>query len=120
MTSAEAAFTAGLFEGEGTVTCSRHYWGRRGSGKRLRQTPSIRLRIQMTNIEPLERIAAICGGYINGPYQHPGNRRPVYVWTLGNVAAIQDVVAVMWEWLSLQRQAQLGELLAERLGLAPA
>ena len=65
--SEDVAWAAGLFEGEGTINTGKSYYV--NGEKRARKTPQITIRIGMTDIEPLERFAAIFGGSVTGPYK---------------------------------------------------
>jgi len=67
--SEDIAYFAGLFEGEGTVFIAKYYWLKDGK-KRIRKTPQMKLRISMTDKEPLLRVQLSIGGRINGPYQY--------------------------------------------------
>ena len=96
----EIAYVAGLYEGEGTV----------GSYRRENGTRTLRLKIRMTNIEPLQYTKYIFGshGFLRGPYLSPNSlgTKPVYEFDVTRFESIQMIIAAIWEWLSSERQTQ--------------
>jgi hypothetical protein len=92
---AEIAWSAGLFEGEGTFT-----WG---SGR-------AEMRVKMTDLDVLERLLDIWSvGKIYGPYQTPSTdgsvRKPHWVW-ICPPSFVPGVFAAMTPWLGARRLAQ--------------
>lgn len=63
----ELDWFVGLFEGEGSVSSPK-------GGQ-------IRLSIDSTDLDVLERVEALAGGKIYGPYQK-ASRKPIYCWVL--------------------------------------
>jgi hypothetical protein len=93
----EIAYAAGLFEGEGCITVSR---GR------------ARLVISMTDKEPLQRVHAILGGSIRGPYgPYTGNRKPHWQWMIERGDLVKEAYGLMEPWLSSRRQQRFQEVL---------
>lgn len=100
MSTPDEAFAAGLFEGEGTV-----YADAKGYPH---------ARICMTDREPLERMLAICGGRIYGPY--PTKRddwKPIYRWDIWGWDAVEGFYAIVREWLCPRRLEQFRRTLAQ-------
>lgn len=99
----DAAYAAGLFEGEGSVGSATGWT----------------VRVGMTDREPLDRMAAIFGGRVTGPYRQRGNRKPSWAWSIhgyDTVAAFFDLVAGR---LSPRRLGQFGAVLSRLPQLAP-
>jgi hypothetical protein len=95
----EVAWDAGLFEGEGTITACGG---------------CLHLRIQLTNLEVLERFHKIVGtGKIYGPYtrgfKDGFNRKPRWAWVCyGPLARV--TFGTLSPWLSPRRLARGEEL----------
>jgi hypothetical protein len=102
-TAEEIAWAAGLFEGEG---CFTHAHG------------LVNARLQMTDLDILERFGRIAGvGYIYGPYEYEGGRAQRGSlagcgWRTAMTA--QEVVRLLAPWLGDRRLRR-----AEELGLFP-
>jgi len=88
----EHAYAAGLYEGEGSVTV---YKG------------CARVSIGMKDLEPLNRMLAIYGGKIYGPYTGA-----MYSWRLSGWAAVEAFYASVRATLSERRCAQFTKVLA--------
>lgn len=115
--STDVAYLAGLYEGEGTVRVDRSFWTRQ-CVRRTRLTPQIKLRIGMTDREPLERLLATIGGRINGPYVAEAKHKPWWIWDLDSPPLVRVVVTAIYPLLSPRRQRQLDEALGEREAVA--
>jgi hypothetical protein len=90
---------AGLFEGEGSIT---HVYGR------------TQLRIQMTDIEVLERFLEIIGaGRIYGPYSRKERdgytRKPSWIWVCDG-PLVPVVFRTLAPWLSTRRRERGREI----------
>lgn len=97
--TAELAWAAGLFDGEGTATVC----GGRG-----------RLALKMVDEEPVRRFHAAVGrGKVYGPYRNDAATRrdgsprsPFFYWIApGTVGA--DAAAVLWPWLSSPKRLSI-------------
>jgi hypothetical protein len=95
----EVAWAAGLFEGEGSITHSK---GRP------------QLRIQMADLEVLERFLEIFGvGTIYGPYtrghQDGCKRKPTWIWVCDG-PMVSVLFRTLAPWLSTRRRARAREI----------
>src|SRR5436309_2125500 len=94
----DIAWTAGLYEGEGTVyLVNRKRW------------PVVQL--NMTDREPLERLHRIWGGHIYGPYHNGPNRKPIWRWNFTGRDAIATLFEYIWDDLSPRRQEQAARVM---------
>jgi hypothetical protein len=126
--SEDIAYFAVLFEGEGTVRTDRFYWDR-NHNKKIRKTPQIKLRIAMTDYEPLLKLKLTLGGRINGPYQSilfslPGfvsnpnkkgnklieNYKKYWTFDIDSPKLLKSIVPLIRPYLSPRRQKQLQEV----------
>lgn len=99
--SAETAYLAGLFEGEG---CVGAYVVK---GRRLR---SFRWVISMTDRSPLRRCQKTTGlGHLYGPYQYEG-KKPIWRWVVTNQAEIDHLTSSIYSWLSPRRKGQIRDV----------
>lgn len=103
---AEIAYAAGLFEGEGSVCLQKP--------TRNGHTPNVRLTINMTDLEPLQRIQSIFGGRVTGPYARGEGRKDMWRWCLSQVIGVRKAASLMFPWLSPRRQQRMAELFAAR------
>jgi hypothetical protein len=100
----ELGFCIGLFEGEGFVGTSY----RKTKGSRYR---SIRLRITMCDLHPLELFQAFTDlGKIYGPY-YPANSKhsSYYCYEISNFEEVKSVCDSLYDWLSPRRQQQINK-----------
>jgi len=103
----DVAYLAGLFEAEGNFY-ERHFYWRNGE-KRLYKTPQPRIRINMTNVEPLQRLRATFGGRLYGPYKNGKEcYKPIFNWNVASLPEVRELIELMWGWLSPRRQRQFG------------
>lgn len=99
---AEDAYAAGLFEGEGSITV----WRRNGRA-------FVKLVMRQNDREPLDKLQAILGGTIQGPYvRHGGNE--YWQWQICGWQLTERAVERMRPWLSTRRLARWSEVRAER------
>jgi hypothetical protein len=92
---ADIAYAAGLFEGEGSVHVPR-------------VSGAVRMTMTQTDLEPLERLVEILGGYIRGPYvraSRPTNK-PWFRWQLSGWDAVDELYVELEPWLSPRRRGQ--------------
>lgn len=109
---ADCAYFAGLFEGEGTICTGRFYY--LDGQKKQRITPQIKLRIGMTDREPLERAARyLGGGRLAGPYgpYRKDSDKIFWILDIDSPPLVRATVRAIWDYLSPRRQAQLSEVL---------
>ena len=101
---AEIGWAAGLYEGEGTF--HPNY---------TKDGIYFRMAINMTNRGVLEKFQRIVGcGSITGPYT-PSNPRwsQTYTWRIGAYEGVQQVVNLLWDHLSPERQEQILRVYSE-------
>ena len=95
MTDLELGWVAGFLEGEG------HF----GS------THQTKLRVNQVQREPLERLAEMAGGRLNGPYYQSGSQ-PYHTWCLHGAPAV-TLAGRLWPIMSPRRRGQI-EAMIER------
>ena len=90
----QLGYLVALYEGEGTFTAGG-------------QLKVYRLRIGMTDLDPLRRVQRYTGvGHIVGP--HPTSvGRDYYRWQVSTRAHIDELILAMWPYLSRRRQEQI-------------
>lgn len=99
MLSAEVAFAAGLFEGEGSVIVPD-------------VSGAARMTMCSTDREPLERLIAVWGGRLYGPYRHGGRtNKPIYQWQVSGWDTVAQVYADIGALLSPRRRSQFETVL---------
>src|SRR5512146_946073 len=96
-TDIEWAWLAGLFEGEGHI-------GLVGQN-------SVRLMINMTDLDVLERVRDIAGGTIVTVKEKrvPNHWKPKWCWSLGNQDGVRPALERMKPYLLSRRLARLEE-----------
>lgn len=112
----DIAYSAGLYDGEGTVQLAKYYWAN-GNGKQLRKTPQIKIRITMTDLEPLQRMQRIWGGNLLGPYQYakvkgkPKEKyKPFWIWEICSQPLAKLFIKLISPWLCQRRIKQFNSL----------
>jgi hypothetical protein len=108
---ADAAYCAGLFEGEGSSSLRTHHYY--NGEKRIRKMPQPRLQMGMTDLEPLERMQQMFGGSCSGPYNRKDGWKPQYYWSVTGLHRVQAACAAMWMYLGPRRREQIRELLIQ-------
>lgn len=101
----EIAWAAGFVDGEG------HFGYRRRSGER--GTPVFC--VSQVRPEPLERLARVLGlGRVLGPYlNNSPNSQPYYRIEIQGFRVTQQVIAILWNYLSFPKQEQAVKVLLE-------
>lgn len=107
----ELAWAGGFFCGEGCSTLrtikstSKHY--------RTREYKRIHLSVAQTSNggvpAVLLRLQKAVGGlgHINGPYKPKTPKsKPYYSWNVAHFTHVQAIIAMLWPWLSPEKQAQ--------------
>jgi hypothetical protein len=101
------AWAAGLFEGEGTVSC---YIRKRGSRR-----PAPRVAMGMTDPKTVEQFAEIMGfGTISVTRKAVVNRKAIYRWQVGSWKDAEAAFSILGPWLHARRFAQFEKLLAAK------
>ena len=101
-TDAELAWAAGLFGGEGT-------WGVYGQ---TRGTVMAQAALGMTDRDAVERFCRIVGlGTVHVRANQRGNRKTVYVWSIGKASAVRSVIEMFRPWLCQRRMERGDEIL---------
>jgi hypothetical protein len=102
--TAEIAWAAGLFEGEGSaVVCFQRL--KRGSSERGK--PYLQLTLSSTDLDVLQRLQRLVGGRLNGPYQWGDKRKPIWRWQMTGQKEVDRVVCLLFPWLGARRQWQV-------------
>lgn len=106
-TVAQAAWAAGFFDGEGTVTIrAMRTWS---------TAPSIS--VNQVNKDPLHALQALYGGRIHVSKREQGNQRQVHGWELSGAANVRGALESMLPYLVVKyEQAVVGLQLCERIG----
>ncbi len=93
----DAAWAAGLFEGEGTVFSS--------------SLDSPRIALAITDEDVIRKFAQIVGGTVNGPHTSGthGNK-PIYNWQCGKVYEVQRILREFWPYLGDRRRARIADV----------
>ena len=101
-TDAEIAWAAGLFEGEGS-------WGVYGQ---TRGTVMATATLGMTDRDVVEKFCRIVGvGAIHVRPHQRGNRKTMYVWTVGKAESVRTIVEMFQPWLGERRRERGTEVL---------
>lgn len=89
-----------LLEGEGSFDIS---W----------PTGSLQLKIrcQMTDLEPLEKLHRWCGGYLNGPYTSSNGIKDFWVWQLASRKELILFLTKIKPLMSPRRQRQIQKMI---------
>ena len=107
MNREELAWAGGFFSGEGSFT-------KNGNGKLY---PRIHIG-QSFSPESLIRVQKALGlGQINGPYLSPKGERNVYQLSINGFEQVQAAAAMMWPWLSTDKQEKAREVLLRTRGV---
>lgn len=91
----EVAYLAGVFDGEGWIT--------RANGQ------GIRVGVQMTDKDILDRFVAAFGGNLYGPQNRP-NRKPIYQWWVQAREDVWRFLDAVAPFLGERRKARIKEL----------
>lgn len=96
----DLCWAAGFIEGEGCFTPIK--WLAKGKTYWY-----LRIRVCQVQREPLEKLRAIFGGEIKGPYgkRKPGHQ-PIYEWQIYHEEALAIMVK-LWHLMSPRRQDQI-------------
>ena len=109
ITEIEAAWLAGILEGEGCFD-----WNRQGEGKRWP-----RIRISMCDEDVIHRVKEISGGSASIRKENRAlkeNWRPSFVFQIAHREQVGNILVAIRPWMSERRGKQIDEML-EALGL---
>lgn len=102
MTDVEAAWAAGLYEGEGSVTVMEKASGR----------PSLQFCLGSTDADVLHRFFGVVGvGHIRGPYVR-GKRKPFWTWSAHGYDVARLILDSFGPHLGERRLKRLKEVIA--------
>jgi hypothetical protein len=102
MREVDAAWAAGLFEGEGCITAQR----RPGGGEFLRPLMSL----QMTDADIVHRFHKIVG-VGNVRIQEHSHKKQLWHWQTGAIDDVRHVIRLLAPWLGERRLARAQEYL---------
>jgi hypothetical protein len=97
MTESDAAWSAGFFDGEGSIGLY-HY-------PRFRDSWAFRVNVSQKSREPLDKLMDLFGGSILLTKARPNNRKPnpIWQWSLTNVLAIESFLQAILPYSVLKR-----------------
>jgi hypothetical protein len=112
---------------EARVESELHAWAAgvvdsRGSFIFYRKAVELRLQVALRGDREIgDRLVAILGGNVYGPYERAGRDRKVYLYMLRGERSVGEAAELMWPWLgdckrrqfSLRRQGFLHEINAK-------
>lgn len=114
MTDVEAAWVAGLMEGEAhfAIITKRGEW----KGK-PHSYPAWQLRVNMTDQDVVERVHAVTGiGRLRGPFKQGGpgrdGHKPVWSWVVNKRADIRFLIERIRPFMGRRRGARIDAMLA--------
>lgn len=98
----ELAWSAGFLDGEGT------YGMRRVKKPNGHIVPGMVFQAQQVHREPLDRLAAILGGSVTGPYGPYNNNRdqPIYSWNLRSYEQVKLALFKLWPYMGSVKREQ--------------
>jgi hypothetical protein len=107
----EAAWSAGLFEGEGCITTATH--NHKATGVTYKYPV---LQMNMTDQDVMERFAEIVEcGTLRGPLTHKNtNYKPFWNWSVGRRQHVERLMGSWEPWLHARRKARYLELCESR------
>lgn len=97
LSDVDAAWLAGLFEGEGCIHITKKRY--------------VRLSIKMTDRDVLERVAALTTGRTLGAYDRPGYNKTLYDWGVSWRPDVEELLNTMLPWFGERRRAKALEAL---------
>ena len=98
MNKSDAAWLAGLYEGEGCLTKVNKYYPY--------------LKIKMSDLDVIERARAVTGvGKIYTEKRREAHHKQLYVWIVGKRADVIAICKAMWPNLGERRRQRIREYL---------
>ena len=104
-TKENRAWAAGVYEGEGTITLSSKTYRYKGELCNRKSRP-MQLRIGMTDLDIIERLQDIMGGYIFYGTPYKSHHKPNYVLCITRAGEIMTNIGMMWPYLGERRREQ--------------
>lgn len=96
MNEVDLAWAAGFFEGEGcSYSCN-------GKG--------IRLQINNTDLDVMQKFCHIVNGRITGPYPRKNGHKDIYTWTEARQSKVIQIINWFWPHLGIRRRTKLLDL----------
>ncbi|KKL06183.1 hypothetical protein LCGC14_2598600 [marine sediment metagenome] len=92
----EVIWAAGFIDGEGSF-----YTTHRTNGQSDKVYKKIGLSVPQVERAPLDRLAAVLGGIVHGPYETA--HKPIYQYRLNGIEKVQAAGAAMWSFLSVKK-----------------
>ena len=106
MNDTEAAWVAGLFEGEGSVVLCR---SSNGTHRKY-----VRLQLGSTDLDVLEKLKSYAGGSIYGPRQkEKESHKDFWIWMEGKQDRARELIQAMMPWLGERRKEKAMSVLQE-------
>jgi hypothetical protein len=100
---ADLAWAAGFIDGDGSIFKKRANY----------KYEYLSLGVDNSEREPLDRLVALFGGKVNGPYRGSSlGKKPRFQWVLIGTAADLAIQA-MWPWLCSQRRHQYESVITQ-------
>ncbi len=98
MNREELAWAAGFLDGEGYFACT---------GRSDRPHRRLTVAAAQVHLEPLDRLKALLGGGIHGPYpSRHMTGQPYYQWQICSFEQVQAAIAALWAFMSPPKRAQ--------------
>lgn len=115
MTSAEKAYAAGLFDGEGCIVISHRAQGQRG------RVYGLRVQVCMSSEPTIQWLSQRFGGScrpVNAPSRTGRGRKPVWVWAVNSRRAERFLCAIRPYMVTKAAEADVALAFQSRLTLA--
>lgn len=102
--TAEIAWAAGIFEGEGNISAGAESYTSKATGAR-RTYFKVYLQIHMTDEDVIRRVQSVLGGRVTGPYRYTSGKQ-YWVWAVTGHDEAVDVFEALYPWLGERRREQ--------------
>lgn len=100
MTEAEAAWVAGIIEGEGCID---------GNASSARYA---RVRVEMADFDVIDRLHALVGGRVSTPARRAAHHKPTRLLTVTKKDEVWPLLDAIEPWMSSRRAWKIGSLRA--------
>lgn len=108
MSPFDVAWLAGLLEGEGHFGLTTTTADTKKYGRKTYQYPKVQL--QMTDLDVVERAAALMECAVLGPYQYFEHKKPFWNAHVGKSERALSVMRAVYPQMSLRRRARIREI----------